>query len=190
MRIIAGTFGGRILKTVEGAGYRPAMSRVRESLFSMLESRGVVWRASRVMDLFAGSVSLAFEALSRGAQEARLVEMAPQAVRCLQNNARMLGLTNTACQIISDDVIKMLAKACHNPYHLVFIDPPYGKNLLQPALANLMRRGWLAPEGIVCAEIELALAYDPTKAHPQLELLADRTFGQTRILLWQNINTL
>jgi 16S rRNA (guanine966-N2)-methyltransferase len=189
MRIIAGTFGGRILKTVEGPGYRPAMSRVRESLFSMLESRGVLWQTSRVMDVFAGSGSLAFEALSRGALEARLVEMAPQAVRCLQGNARLLGLDASRCQIVADDAIKMLAKACHKPYQVVFIDPPYGKNLLQPTLNNLLRRGWLAENGLVCAEIEMALAYNAEKAHEALELLADRTFGQTRILIWQNIST-
>lgn len=55
MRIIAGAYKGRTLKTVSGPGYRPAMGRVRESLFSRLESRGVVWGECRVLDLFAGS---------------------------------------------------------------------------------------------------------------------------------------
>lgn len=69
MRIIAGALGGRNLKTVEGPGYRPATAKVREAIFSMLSSRGVVWSGLRVLDLFAGSGSLSFEALSRGAQE-------------------------------------------------------------------------------------------------------------------------
>ena len=67
MRIISGRLGGRRIKTVEGEGYRPAMGKTRESLFSMLTSRGVVWEGARVLDLFAGSGSLAFEAVSRGA---------------------------------------------------------------------------------------------------------------------------
>ena len=55
MRIIAGRLGGRILKTVEGEGYRPAMGRTREALFSMLVARGLVWSTARVLDLFEGS---------------------------------------------------------------------------------------------------------------------------------------
>ena len=65
MRIIAGALGGRNLKTVEGPGYRPATAKVREAIFSMLSSRGVVWSGLRVLDLFAGSGSLSFDALSR-----------------------------------------------------------------------------------------------------------------------------
>ena len=88
MLIIAGGLGGRVLKTVEGEGYRPAMGRTREALFSMLTARGLVWREARVLDLFAGSGSLAFEALSRGAPNALLVENAAPAMRCLQKTWR------------------------------------------------------------------------------------------------------
>ncbi len=71
MKIIAGALKGRTLKTLTGpAGYRPAMGKVRESLFSLLEARGVIWAESIVLDLFAGSGSLAFEAVSRGAKKA------------------------------------------------------------------------------------------------------------------------
>ena len=86
MRIISGRLGGRTLKTVEGEGYRPAMSKTREALFSMLAARGLVWSTARVLDLFAGSGSLAFEAISRGAPHALLVENSVQAMRCLQAN--------------------------------------------------------------------------------------------------------
>ncbi len=188
MRIIAGIFRGRTLKTVEGPGYRPAMSRVRESLFSMLEARGVVWGDCRVMDLFAGSGSLAFEALSRGAQAATLVEMAPQAVKCLRANAAMLGLDEGSCRIVADDVLKMLGRGYPQACDVVFIDPPYRKNLLQPALRSLLRRNWLPEGALVCAEIEVALAFDAEQAHPELEVLADRTFGQTRIIIWKRTN--
>ena len=90
MRIISGRLGGRNLKTVEGEGYRPAMGKTREALFSMLAARGIDWYSARVLDLFAGSGSLAFEAISRGAEHALLVEMAPQAVRCLKANIAAL----------------------------------------------------------------------------------------------------
>ncbi len=63
MKIIAGALKGRTLKTVSGPGYRPAMGKVRESLFSLLEARGVIWAESIILDLYAGSGSLAFEAV-------------------------------------------------------------------------------------------------------------------------------
>lgn len=184
MRIVAGAFRGRILKTVEGPGYRPAMSRVREALFSMLESRGVVWSASTALDLFAGSGSLAFEALSRGAQSALLVEYAAQAVKCLRANAQTLGLDEGRCRIVQDEVAKVLGKRPHSPFDVIFIDPPYGKNLLPPTLNTLLRNGWVREGGIVTAEVESSIAYKAEDAHPQLELLTERSFGQTRVLLW------
>ena len=183
MRIIAGIFRGRTLKTVEGPGYRPAMSRVRESLFSMLEARGVVWGDCRVMDLFAGSGSLAFEALSRGAQAATLVEMAPQAVKCLRANAAMLGLDEGSCRIVADDVLKMLGRGYPQACDVVFIDPPYGKNLLAPTIKALTKDGWIDENAIVAAEIEKHCALPA--ANDTLVLETDRNYGQTRVLLWQ-----
>lgn len=184
MRIIAGALKGRILKTAEGPGYRPAMSRVRESLFSMLESRGVEWPVSPALDLFAGSGALAFEALSRGAPLAQLVENAPPAARVLRDNARTLGLDDTRCRIVQGDVGATLGKAPPLPFAVVFIDPPYSDNALPRVLRTLVRNGWLAAGGIIAAEIEARRAFDATTAHPQLELLTERFFGQTRILLW------
>ena len=107
MRIISGRLGGRNLKTVEGEGYRPAMGKTREALFSMLTARGIDWHSTRVLDLFAGSGSLAFEAISRGAPHALLVEMAPPAVRCLKANIASLEVQDEA-RIASEDVLRVL----------------------------------------------------------------------------------
>ncbi len=189
MRIVAGAFGGRILKTVEGPGYRPAMSRVREALFSMLESRGVVWSACAVLDLFAGSGSLAFEALSRGARSAMLVESSPRAVACLRRNAAMLGLDDARCRIVAEDAARTLRSRPWEAFDVVFIDPPYGKSLLSPTLKALIRNEWVTPEALVSAEVEVAAPFAAEKAHAQLELLTERAFGQTRILLWKKIKS-
>ncbi len=185
MRIISGSLRGRILKTVEGPGYRPAMSRVREALFSMLEARGVVWSTTTALDLFAGSGSLAFECLSRGAKEAVLVENSAQAVKCLQQNATALGLSESTCRIRQDDVLKVLGKRSTQKFDVVFIDPPYGKNLLPATLQALMRQTWVHEDSIITAEVESSVNFDSEKAHPQLEVLTERSFGQTRVILWQ-----
>ena len=180
MRIISGRLGGRMLKTVEGEGYRPAMGKTREALFSMLEARGVNWHEARVLDLFAGSGSLAFEAVSRGAPHALLVEMAPQAVRCLKANITALGLEDEV-RLANDDVLRLLKSPPAQPYSLVFMDPPYRKNLADPALKLLTTRRWLAPGAFVTAEIEKDARFTPPA---ECTLEAERLFGQTRICIW------
>ena len=183
MRLIAGRLGGRELKTVTGEGYRPAMGKTREALFSMLEARGLVWTGARALDLFAGSGSLAFEALSRGAAQALLVEQAPQAVRCLKANINSLNLAEQAF-LVADDVLHVLRRPPQQQYNLVFMDPPYRKNLAEPALELLLRNGWLAPEAFVTAEIEKETRFCPPQS---LQPLATRQFGQTSIYIWSYI---
>ncbi len=180
MRIIAGGLGGRVLKTVEGEGYRPAMGRTREALFSMLASRGLVWGETRVLDLFAGSGSLAFEALSRGAPSAMLVENAATAMRCLRENVAALGLEGQA-HPIKECVLRFLKRWPPEGFELAFMDPPYRKNLVEPALRALADRGWLAPGALVTAEIERDARLTPPAS---FNLLAERIFGQTRICIW------
>ena len=184
MRIIAGEYGGRVLKTAEGPGYRPAMSRVREALFSMLESRGVVWPGLRVLDLFAGSGSLAFEALSRGAAEAWFVETAPKAAELIRKNAQTLGIAQERWQVVKEDCNKLLARRARTTFDVVFIDPPYGAGQLSPTLRNAVRNGWLADGGIVAVEVEARLPLDPERENAALVPIVDRTYGQTRIVLW------
>lgn len=191
MRIIAGAFKGRILKTASGPGYRPATSRVREAVFSMLEARGIVWSGVRALDLFAGSGSLGFEALSRGAPEICLVEKAAAAVECLRRNARTLGVGGEQCHIVAADVARFLRPGAGRAYDIIFIDPPYGENRLAPAVSAVQRGGWLAPGGFLLAEVEAPVqAPSLVAAEPvALRLETDRTYGQTRILLWQSLQS-
>lgn len=184
MRIISGKYKGRSLKTTTGPGYRPAMGIVREALFSMLEARGVEWAQARVLDLFAGSGSLGFEALSRGAAMVGFVETAPYAVKVIEANAALLGVEQERLAVWREDALKMLARRPEAAYDVIFIDPPYEMDVLGKALASLTSRGWLAEGSLVNAEVEARRRFDPEKAHPQLSLLADRTYGQTRVILW------
>ena len=191
MRIIAGEFRGRKLTTVEGLGYRPATGRVREALFSMIEARGLAWSDCSVLDLFAGSGSLAFEAASRGAHRILLVENAATAVECLGRNAAKLGLAAPRCRVLRADVLRLLAHQRareHNEpgerFNLVFLDPPYGMNLVTVSLRALVRGQWLAPDAFVLAELEVQARFDEA-AHEKLTCISTREYGQTRIVLWQ-----
>ena len=141
MRIISGRLGGRRIKTVEGEGYRPAMGKTRESLFSMLTSRGVVWEGARVLDLFAGSGSLAFEAVSRGAELAVLVENSAVAARCLADNIRQLGVEDCV-RLTRDDVRKTLNNTPMGCFDLVFLDPTARTCSTPPCRACSNVTGW------------------------------------------------
>lgn len=185
MRIISGEFKGRSIRSVEGPGYRPATGKVRGAIFSMLEARGVDWQDLRVLDLFAGSGSLALEALSRGAEFAMLVEMNRKAAACINGNLKTLGLGTGRAKVLPKDLFKVLATAPTAPFDLVFIDPPYGKDLLVPALEKALRNRWIADDAFVLAEVESGLELDPDTVSPRLETVTDRLYGQTRIVVWK-----
>ena len=190
VRIIAGHWKGRRIKTTEGEGYRPAMGRVREALFSMLASRGVHWDAVRVLDVFAGSGSLGWEALSRGAPEVCFLESDPKALRLLRDQAPTFERPGQRVRILAGDALRTLAgaprqasQARSGGYGVLFFDPPYGRDLLAPALALARNHGWIAPDALICAEVEEA--WTPAALTlPELELETDRTYGQTRICIW------
>ncbi len=187
MRIITGFLGGRILKTAEGKGYRPAMGKVREALFSMLESHDINWRKVSVLDVYAGTGSLAFEAISRGAIKATFLELDSKAVDCLNYNIENLKLQDQ-CKIIKGDASKTLSRQANEAYQLVFVDPPYGEKKFHPTLQSILKNGWIEENGFFVAEIEAGLKYNPEMEG--LELIADRTYGQTRILLYRKTKEL
>lgn len=179
MRIIAGAFKGRVLRTACGPGYRPATGRVREALFSALGSLGVHWEGARVADIFAGSGALGLEALSRGASYAVFVEMAASAARVLQDNVRALGLSSEQAEVARMDA-RRWAQRASGPYHVVFVDPPYGRGLLVPVIQALP--ALLASGAVVVAETEASLEIPPVP----WKLVRDSLYGQTRIRIWQN----
>lgn len=160
------------------------MGKVREALFSMLEARGLDWPSARVLDVFAGSGSLGFEAVSRGAAEVCFVESAPYAAKVIASNAALLGLGPDRVKLLQSEAAKALARGTNRPYDVVFIDPPYALDALGNTLSALLGRAWVRPGSLINAEVEAKRPFDPEKAHPDLALVADRTYGQTRVILW------
>ncbi len=185
MKLISGYLGGRILKTSEGKGYRPAMGKVREALFSMLESYGINWRKTKVLDVYAGTGSLAFEAISRGAVKAHFIEIDKNAVDCLAYNIQNLGLQEQ-CQILKQDASKILSREPSEAFNLIFVDPPYGEKRFLPTLKHILNNNWLEENAYFVAEIEAGLKF--TTEFDGLELIADRSYGQTRILIWKKLS--
>ncbi|MFW5730076.1 MAG: 16S rRNA (guanine(966)-N(2))-methyltransferase RsmD [Desulfonatronovibrionaceae bacterium] len=184
MRIIAGELKGRRLKTTWGPGYRPATGRVREALFAMLEALGLNWPEVRVLDVFAGSGALGLEALSRGAGLSWFVEKKQQACSLIRQNISELGISPSRTRVIRQDALFWLKKEHEETFGLVFMDPPYGRNMLAPALQGLGESGLLQDFGLVCAEIEGRLEFDAGRQQG-MQLIKDRNYGQTRIIVWE-----
>lgn len=164
---------------------RPAMGKTREALFSMLEARAFPWENAKILDLFAGCGSLGFECLSRGAAFTDFVENGEPQCRVLRENAERLELSGQ-CRVHKQDVGRFLRKPPSSPYNLVFLDPPYGKNLASPALAALVERNWLAPSAIVIAELEKGIS---PPVFPVLDGPEIRLFGQTALHIWTYSHT-
>jgi 16S rRNA (guanine966-N2)-methyltransferase len=126
VRIVGGAFRRRLLRFPDSAGLRPTPDRVRETLFNWL---GQDLTGLACLDLFAGSGALGFEAASRGAARAVLVEPAPKVAAALAESARQLG-SPANVEIVRDDALQYLASTATR-FDVIFLDPPY-------------RKGWLA----------------------------------------------
>lgn len=191
MRIISGAFRGRTIHAARSAddhakGYRPATSKVRQAVFSMLQARDLAWPGLRVLDLFAGTGALGLEALSRGAAFACLAESDRKAVAAIRRTVDDFGLGKDRVEIAARDLFAMLRKPPRAPFGLIFVDPPYGRDLCGPALKAALDAGWIAPGALVLAEVEGGAELDPDAAHADLTCETDRLYGQTRILLWRH----
>jgi 16S rRNA (guanine966-N2)-methyltransferase len=179
-RIISGSAGGRRLAVPPGTGTRPTSDRVRESLFSRLESLGAV-AGARVLDLYAGSGALGLEAVSRGAVSAVLVEADRRAADVARRNARDLGLGGV--RVVTDRAERYLAAAAGRgaAVDLVLCDPPYALagDALTEVLAGIARV--LAPGGVVAVE-RSARAGEPGWP-PGLSVTDGRVTGETAVWL-------
>ncbi|MCW2748244.1 MAG: methyltransferase [Nocardioidaceae bacterium] len=151
-RIIAGTAGGRQLKTPPGAATRPTTDRVREALFSSLESSFGSLDGLRVLDLYAGSGAIGLEALSRGATSADLVERDKRTAALIRANAQGVGLAGATVHATTAEAY--VKNPPPQPFDIVFLDPPYELEtaLLESLLAALGADGWLAEDAMVIVE--------------------------------------
>lgn len=180
MRIIAGNFRGRTLAAVgkgdPAAHLRPTTDRTRESLFNILMGGrfGDPVTDARVLDLFAGTGALGLEALSRGATSVTFVEQGRKALSLLTQNIALCQ-AGPDTRILRTDATRLPPGT---PHDLVFLDPPYGKELGEKALASAIAQGWIAPEALVVWEESASIS-----APEGLSELDARRYGDTTITL-------
>lgn len=180
MRIIAGQHKGRSLAAPKGMTTRPTSDRTRESVFNILAH--APWapemEGARVIDLFAGSGGLGLEAMSRGAAFCLFVETDPGARGAIRDNIEALGLFgNTRLHRRSATDLGEKPAGVGSPFNLAFLDPPYHKGLVQPALDGLVSGAWLSENAIAVVET----GADEMLMFPGWEVVDMRDFGAARI---------
>ncbi len=182
MRIVAGQFRGRAIVAPEGQGTRPTSDRARQAVFNVIEhaSWGRNLDGARVIDLFAGSGALGFEALSRGAAFALFVETDDGARGAIRDNMEAFGLFG-ACRVHRRSAIDLGVRpgSAGEAFDVAFLDPPYGQGLGEQALGRLLEGNWLAPGALVILERG---SDEPEIDTPGYERLDARDYGAARVL--------
>jgi 16S rRNA (guanine966-N2)-methyltransferase len=155
MRVIAGIYRSRILKSLKGLILRPTSDRLRETLFNVL---GQSVAGSRFVDVFAGTGAIGIEALSRGAAEVVFIENHAPAAALIRKNLESLGV-RAGATVLAMDALRGLGKLASSykpgdpPFDIVFLDPPYrAAGDYDRVLGYLDAASFLAPGGIVIAE--------------------------------------
>jgi 16S rRNA (guanine966-N2)-methyltransferase len=175
-RIIAGEHGGRRIQTPKGDGTRPTSDRVREALFSSLESELGGFDGVRVLDLFAGSGALGLEALSRGAEHAVFVEADAQAASVIRRNVADLGAPGAVVRVKAE---RFVADGDADRFDLVFVDPPYALPTPQvTALVQAVAESFAADDALFVVERSTR---DPFVWPDGVEALRSRKYGETTL---------
>lgn len=179
LRVVAGRHRGRRLAAPPGETTRPTSDRVRQAVFDMLWHAPWAGREAvedrAVLDAFAGSGALGLEALSRGASHASFLEQDRVALAVLRQNIAALG-EEARCSVMGGDVLR--PRAAPAPCGLVFLDPPYGRELVPKAVAALAGAGWIATDALLVAEVGREEALEV----PGFAVVAEREHGAARVV--------
>ena len=179
LRIIAGKARGRKLIAPETMETRPTLDRVKEAMFSIIQ--GYIMN-SRVIDVFAGTGSLGLEAASRGAKEVYLVDKSQTTYPLLNENIHNLKFEDfcTALNMDSYQALKFLAKK-EGKFNLIFIDPPYCKEMIPEAIKIIKENDMLDEDGVIVTKIDsIEEIYQGFK---DIKLTKSKRYGNTTVCL-------
>jgi len=169
MRVVGGRFRGRALAGPKSNAIRPTADRLREALFNILvHGYGDPITGARVLDLFAGTGALGIEAASRGAGFVLFVDDGAEARALLRENTATLGLGGTS-RIFRRDATKLGPAHPLEPFSLAFLDPPYGQNLADKALASAHAGGWFIADALIVVEEATKSAFAAPEGFAEIE---------------------
>jgi len=178
IRLISGKWRGKKLPVKDKEGLRTTTDRTKETLFNWLMHDV---RDANCLDCFSGSGSLAFEALSRFANKALLLEQDKQIVAQLEENLTTLQADNGA--VVATDAIHYLQQKANQQFDIVFIDPPFNMGLVEPCCQALENNNYLMPHSLIYIELEVQLTELHLPAH--WRLLKEKKTGQVSYRLYQ-----
>lgn len=183
MRIISGIARGSKLITLEGTETRPTLDRVKEPLFSIIQS---YIKDARVLDLFAGSGALGLEALSRGARNAVFCDVSEKAIHVIKQNIQKIKVEERTVVLEQSysDTLKQLAKS-KEEFDIIFLDPPYASGLLESAIREILEYKLLAKEGIIIVETDLEAELQKVQSIG-LHIKDIRKYGRVILLFLEN----
>ncbi|WP_261379149.1 MULTISPECIES: 16S rRNA (guanine(966)-N(2))-methyltransferase RsmD [unclassified Streptococcus] len=177
MRVVAGEFGGRPLKTLSGQTTRPTTDKVKGAMFNMI---GPYFDGGRVLDLFAGSGGLAIEAISRGMNQAVLVEKDRKAQQIIEANIQMTK-RQAAFQLLKMDANQALSQLT-GQFDLVLLDPPYAKEEIVKQVTLLEEKGLLTEEVMIVCETDKAVALP--EEFSQFGIWKQKIYGISKVTVY------
>ncbi|MGC0372014.1 MAG: hypothetical protein DGJ47_000718 [Rickettsiaceae bacterium] len=181
MRIIAGKHKNRVIPTIKGASYRPSTAKFREAIFNILSSGAFSdskpIENGDILDLFAGTGSLSFEALSRGARSATLVDINSEHLKDAVLFAEKIGEKEN---VTTHSVDASFVRLPQEKFSVVFMDPPYETKYITKTLRNLQKTCCLIKGAIVIIEMS---KYEKLNSTPGFELLKEKIYGNNKLLV-------
>lgn len=182
MRVVAGDYRGRKLKSLSGDNTRPTSDKVKESIFNMI---GPYFDGGQVLDLFAGSGGLAIEAVSRGMDKAVCVDRNYQAINVIKENVKITK-EETKFEVMKSDAKQALKRLAGEgrTFDLVLIDPPYAQQEVVADLEQLLADGMLNPDCLIVCETDKK--FDLPETVGTLEQIRRQVYGIAAITIYRN----
>ncbi|MCY6483990.1 16S rRNA (guanine(966)-N(2))-methyltransferase RsmD [Clostridium aestuarii] len=180
MRIIAGSAKGRKILPPDGMQTRPTLDRVKENIFNIIQNRVV---DAVVIDVFSGTGSLGLEAASRGAKECYLVDKHPTTFKFLKQNVINLKFEDK-CKCLNMDSYDSLKEMCRKNkiFDLIFIDPPYAKEMIPPAIGIISEKMLLKKDGLIVTKIDSS--EEIYEGNDDIVLINHRKYGNTTVCFY------
>lgn len=176
MRVITGTAKGFNLKSIESLDTRPTLDRIKVTMFDLIPYN---FYDLKILDIFSGSGALGIEALSRGAESCTFIEKNPECIKVIEENLNHTRLFDKAT-IINGDVLNNLSMFTNGQkFDMIFMDPPYDKNLCNMAVEKIYENDLLADDGLIICECGEVEKIDSDK----FEILKERTFKKMALYI-------
>ncbi|MEM9469040.1 MAG: 16S rRNA (guanine(966)-N(2))-methyltransferase RsmD [Pseudomonadota bacterium] len=181
MRIVAGKYKSRRLETPINKAIRPTSDKVRGAIFNSLKSYDVV-EGAQALDIFCGTGALGLEALSHGASHCIFIDGDKRSLDLAKQNSNQLGSSHESSFYFDKCPNLKERPEDYQKSSLVFLDPPYHKNLIEPTIQALFEKSWIDDNAFFILE----MAKDETVYLDELELLAEKIYGDTKIIFAQS----